>query len=57
MASAEIVAATRDAAAMQRVTEDGGVLVGNTPSEFAALIANVQKKWGAVITAANVKPD
>ena len=53
----EIAAATRDAPAMQRVTEDGGVLVGNTPSEFAALIASEQKKWGAVIKAANVKPD
>ena len=53
----EIAAATRDAAAMQRVTEDGGVLVGNTSSEFAAFIANEQKKWGAVVKAANVKPD
>ena len=53
----EIAAATRDAPAMQRVTEDGGVLIGNTPSEFAALIASEQKKWGAVIKAANVKPD
>ena len=53
----EIAAAARDAVAMQRVTEDGGVLVGNTPTEFAALIASEQKKWGAVIKAANVKPD
>ncbi len=53
----EIAAATRDAAAMQRVTEDGGVLVGNTSAEFAALIASEQKKWGAIIRAANVKPD
>ena len=53
----EIAAATKDAAAMQRVTEDGGILVGNTPSEFAAFIAAEQKKWGAVIRTAGVKPE
>ena len=42
---------------MQRVTEDGGILVGNTPSEFAAFIAAEQKKWGAVIRTAGVKPE
>ena len=53
----EIAAATKDAAAMQRVTEDGGILVGNTPAEFATFIANEQKKWGAVIRTAGVKPE
>ena len=53
----EIAVATKDAAAMQRVTEDGGILVGNTPAEFAAFIASEQKKWGAVIRTAGVKPE
>jgi len=53
----EIAEATKDAAAMQRVTEDGGMLIGSTPAEFATFIANEQKKWGAVIRTAGVKPE
>ncbi len=53
----EIVASLQDRDAMQRITEDGGTLVGSTPQEFASLIARESVKWGAVIRSANVKSE
>jgi len=40
---------------MQRfTTQSGARMVGNSPEEFAALIVEERKKWGAIIKAANI---
>jgi tripartite-type tricarboxylate transporter receptor subunit TctC len=53
----EIVAALAKPETTRRIVEDGGVAVGNTPAEFAALIAREEKRWGEVVRSAGVKPD
>ena len=53
----EIVAALAKPETTKRIVEDGGVAVGNTPAEFAALIAREEKRWGEVVRSAGVKPD
>jgi len=53
----EIVAALAKPDTTRRIVEDGGVAVGNTPAEFAALIAREEKRWGEVVRSAGVKPD
>jgi tripartite-type tricarboxylate transporter receptor subunit TctC len=53
----EIVAALAKPDTTKRIVEDGGVAVGNSPAEFAALIAREEKRWGEVVRNAGVKPD
>jgi tripartite-type tricarboxylate transporter receptor subunit TctC len=53
----EIVAALRNPDTTRRIVDDGGVAVGDTPQEFAAVIASEAKRWGEVVRAAGVKPD
>ena len=53
----EIVAALAKPETTKRIVEDGGVAVGNSPAEFAALIAREEKRWGEVVRNAGVKPD
>jgi len=53
----EIVAALAKPETTRRIVEDGGVAVGNSPAEFAALIAREEKRWGDVVRGAGVKPD
>jgi len=53
----EIVAALAKPETTRRIVEDGGVAVGNSPAEFAALIAREEKRWGEVVRNAGVKPD
>ena len=53
----EIVAALAKPDTTRRIVEDGGVAVGNSPAEFAALIAREEKRWGEVVRNAGVKPD
>ena len=53
----EIVAALAKPETTKRIVEDGGVAVGNSPAEFAALIAREEKRWGEVVRGAGVKPD
>ena len=53
----EIVAALAKPETTKRIVEDGGVAVGNSPAEFAALIAREEKRWGDVVRGAGVKPD
>src|SRR6186997_1343075 len=50
----EIVAALAKPETTKRIVEDGGVAVGNTPAEFAALIAREEKRWGEVVRSAGV---
>jgi tripartite-type tricarboxylate transporter receptor subunit TctC len=50
----EIAKATK-APSMQTFTAKSGArVVGSTPEEFAKLIADERKKWGAIIKAANI---
>jgi tripartite-type tricarboxylate transporter receptor subunit TctC len=53
----EIVAALRNPDTTRRIVDDGGVAVGDTPQEFAAVIASEAKRWGEVVRAAGGKPD
>jgi tripartite-type tricarboxylate transporter receptor subunit TctC len=53
----EIVAALAKPETTKRIVDDGGAAVGNTPAEFAALIAREEKRWGEVVRSAGVKPD
>ena len=53
----EIVAALAKPETTKRIVDDGGVAVGNTPAEFAALIAREEKRWGEVVRNAGVKPE
>jgi tripartite-type tricarboxylate transporter receptor subunit TctC len=53
----EIVAALAKPETTKRIVEDGGVAVGNTPAEFAALIAREEKRWGEGRAQRGVKPD
>ena len=40
-----------------RLTEEGGDVVGGTPEQFAAYIAQETEKWGRVVKAAGVKAE
>lgn len=53
----EIVAALAKPETTRRIVEDGGVAIGNSPAEFAALIAREEKRWGEVVRNAGVKPE
>ena len=53
----EIAAALGNAETSKRIVEDGGIVVGSTPQEFAAFIAKETARWGVVVRQANVKPD
>jgi len=51
----EIVATARRPS-LQRFTRESGVtMVGNTPEEFARIIQDERKKWGAIISSANIQ--
>jgi tripartite-type tricarboxylate transporter receptor subunit TctC len=41
----------------QRLTEMGYEPIGNTPAQFAAVAAEEQKRWAAIIQAANITSD
>ena len=53
----EIVAALAKPETTRRIVDDGGVAVGNSSADFAAMIDREAKKWGDVVRAAGVKPD
>jgi tripartite-type tricarboxylate transporter receptor subunit TctC len=50
----EIAKAVRLASMQRFTTQSGARMVGNSPEEFAALIVEERKKWGAIIKAANI---
>ena len=54
---AAIVAALKTPESTQKVLDDGGIIVGGTPKEFAELIGKEQARWGAVIRNAGIKAD
>jgi len=42
---------------IDRLASDGSIPQGSTPEEFAQFIAGEKKRWGAVVKAANIKPE
>jgi tripartite-type tricarboxylate transporter receptor subunit TctC len=54
---AAIVASLRMPEATQKIVDDGGLIVGGTPREFADLIVKEQGRWGAVVRNAGIKPE
>ncbi len=54
---AAILAALKAPESTQKIVEDGGIIVGGTPQEFADLIVREQQRWGAVVRNAGIKPD
>lgn len=55
--NAEIAAALKSPETTRKITEDGGLVVGGTPEEFAALIAKEKERWGRVVKAARITPE
>ncbi|HMC15202.1 MAG TPA: tripartite tricarboxylate transporter substrate binding protein [Albitalea sp.] len=55
--AASAVKAIRAPGALERLTADAAIAVGNTPAEFARFIDAEQQRWKAVIARAKVKPD
>ena len=53
----ELNAGLADAKVKQRIEELGGTVVGGTPEEFGAIIAEATEKWGKVIKFAGIKAD
>jgi tripartite-type tricarboxylate transporter receptor subunit TctC len=51
----EINAGVADPKIRERIAELGGVAVGSTPAEFAAIIAEATAKWAKVIKFAGIK--
>jgi tripartite-type tricarboxylate transporter receptor subunit TctC len=54
---AAIVASLKMPEATQKIVDDGGLIVGGTPREFADLIVKEQGRWGAVVRNAGIKPE
>lgn len=53
--NAAVRAATEDAEARRVLTEQGGRIVGGSPAEFAAFIAQTHATWGEVVRATGVR--
>ncbi len=49
--------AMREPAVLERLAADAAIPVGSTPAEFAAFIAQEQKRWKLVVERAKIKPD
>ncbi|HVF65059.1 MAG TPA: tripartite tricarboxylate transporter substrate binding protein [Casimicrobiaceae bacterium] len=54
---AAILAALKPGEATQKIVDDGGLIVGGTPAEFADVIVKEQARWGAVVRDAGIKSD
>jgi tripartite-type tricarboxylate transporter receptor subunit TctC len=54
---AAIVAALKTPESTQKIIDDGGLIVGGTPKEFADVIVKEQGRWGAVVRSAGIKPE
>jgi tripartite-type tricarboxylate transporter receptor subunit TctC len=54
---ASIVAALKSPEVTQKIVDDGGLIVGGSPREFAELIVKEQGRWGAVVHNAGIKPE
>ena len=47
----------REPKVIETLSAQGVILAGDKPAEFSALIQAEDKKWGAVVRAANIKLD
>jgi len=43
--------------AKKRIADDGGVVAGGTPEQFATLIAKEKERWAKVVSTAKIQPD
>jgi tripartite-type tricarboxylate transporter receptor subunit TctC len=57
MLNRELNAGLADSKIKARIVELGGAVVGGSPAEFGALIADATQKWARVIKFAGIKPD
>ncbi len=55
--NAAALAAMREPKVIETLSAQGVILAGDKPAEFSALIQAEDKKWGAVVRAANIKLD
>ena len=55
--NAEVAAALKTPETTRKITEDGGLITGGTPEEFAALIDREIGRWGRVVKAARITVD
>ncbi|MEI7567896.1 MAG: tripartite tricarboxylate transporter substrate binding protein [Alcaligenaceae bacterium] len=53
----EVVTALKSPEGTKRMREDGALLVGDTPQEFTAFIAQERRRWGEVIKKAKIRVD
>ena len=53
----EAAKAIKTPGAVNRLSEDTALAMGNTPAEFARFIASEQARWRPVIARAKIKPD
>ena len=44
-------------ALLEHLANDAAIGVGSSPAEFAAFIAQEQKRWKLVVARAKIKPD
>jgi hypothetical protein len=57
MLNKELNAGLADSKVQARIVELGGTVLGGTPAEFGAIIAEATEKWGKVIKFAGIKAD
>jgi tripartite-type tricarboxylate transporter receptor subunit TctC len=57
MLNRELNAGLADSKVRARIVELGGTVLGGSPAEFAAIIAEATEKWGRVIKFAGIKAD
>ncbi len=55
--SVEIAQVMKQPDVIGRLSGDGTVMIGSTPSEFAAYISKEMKRWGEVVHDANIKAE
>ena len=53
----EIVKVLRSPDIVERFTQNGAVIIGNTPAEFAAIVKGDVAKWLKVIQSAGIRPE
>ena len=53
----EVVLALKSPEGTKRMREDGALLVGDTPQEFTAFIAQERARWGEVVKKAKINVD
>jgi tripartite-type tricarboxylate transporter receptor subunit TctC len=55
--AAAAMKAMKEPALLEHLANDAAIGVGSSPAEFAAFIAQEQKRWKLVVARAKIKPD